>query len=206
MPDLRILVIAEEALARAGLAALLTAESGLRVVGQLGAVSISDLELYDPDLIVFDLGWDVEHSVEILRELAETELPLLALVPDDEHASIVWASGVRGLLLRETDGATLLAALRGMEAGLVVLDSSLATVSPPVSDSELEQPSEALTPREKEVLQHLAEGLSNRAIALKLEISDHTVKFHVNAIMGKLGAQSRTDAVVRATRLGLIVL
>ena len=206
MPDLRVLVIAEEALARAGLAALLAAESGLRVVGQLGAVSIADLELYDPDLIVFDLGWDVEHSIEILRELAETELPLLALVPDDEYAAIVWASGVRGLLLRETDGATLVAALRGMEAGLAVLDSSLATVSSPVSGSELEQPREPLTPREKEVLQHLAEGLSNRAIALELDISDHTVKFHVNALMGKLGAQSRTEAVVRATRLGLIVL
>ncbi|MBI1880571.1 MAG: response regulator transcription factor, partial [Chloroflexi bacterium] len=63
-----------------------------------------------------------------------------------------------------------------------------------------------LTPRELEVLQLLAEGLPNKAIARRLDISDHTVKFHVNAILSKLSAQSRTDAVVRATRLGLILL
>ena len=65
---------------------------------------------------------------------------------------------------------------------------------------------ESLTPREVEVLKLLAEGLSNRAIAFGLGISEHTVKFHVNAIMGKLGAQSRTEAAVRATQLGLLLL
>ena len=65
---------------------------------------------------------------------------------------------------------------------------------------------EDLTPREMDVLKRLAEGLSNRAIAQELNISEHTVKFHVTSIMGKLEAQSRTDAVVRATRLGLIFL
>jgi len=67
-------------------------------------------------------------------------------------------------------------------------------------------PGESLTSRELEVLQYLAEGLPNKAIALKLGISEHTIKFHVNAILGKLGAQSRTEAVVRASRLGLIIL
>jgi DNA-binding NarL/FixJ family response regulator len=65
---------------------------------------------------------------------------------------------------------------------------------------------EDLTPRELEVLGLLAEGLPNKAIGLRLGISEHTVKFHVNAVLGKLGAQSRTEAVVRATRLGLILL
>ncbi len=63
-----------------------------------------------------------------------------------------------------------------------------------------------LTPRETQVLQLLAEGLPNKVIASQLEISEHTVKFHINSIMGKLGAQSRTDAVMRATRSGLILL
>ena len=65
---------------------------------------------------------------------------------------------------------------------------------------------EALTPREQEVLQLLAEGLPNKTIADRLYISEHTVKFHVNAILSKLGAQSRTEAVVRATRLGILLL
>jgi len=65
---------------------------------------------------------------------------------------------------------------------------------------------EALTPREHEVLQVLAEGLSNRAIASRLNISEHTVKFHMSAIFAKLGAGNRTDAVRRGVRLGLIIL
>jgi DNA-binding NarL/FixJ family response regulator len=65
---------------------------------------------------------------------------------------------------------------------------------------------QVLTSREQEVLKLLAEGLPNKGIADRLRISDHTVKFHVNAIMSKLGAQSRTDAVVRATRQGLLLL
>ena len=70
----------------------------------------------------------------------------------------------------------------------------------------LEPPAEALTPRETEVLHLLAEGLANKAIARRLDISEHTVKFHVNAILGKLDAQSRTGAVVRAMRLGWLPL
>jgi DNA-binding NarL/FixJ family response regulator len=89
---------------------------------------------------------------------------------------------------------------------LVVLDPSLP--APVLSTRDPSSPMlvEELTPRELEVLDLLAEGLSNKAIAHRLGISDHTVKFHVNAVMGKLGAQSRTEAVVRATRLGLILL
>ena len=67
-------------------------------------------------------------------------------------------------------------------------------------------PAETLTARELEVLQCIAEGQANKAIAARLHISEHTVKFHVNAILGKLAAQSRTEAVVRATRLGLVLL
>jgi DNA-binding NarL/FixJ family response regulator len=65
---------------------------------------------------------------------------------------------------------------------------------------------EALTPRELEVLEVLAQGLSNRAIAARLAISEHTVKFHVSSIFGKLGAENRTDAVRRGVRLGLVAL
>jgi len=72
--------------------------------------------------------------------------------------------------------------------------------------SPLTLPIEDLTPRELEVLQHLAEGLTNKAIAQRLAVSEHTIKFHVNALMSKLGAQSRTEAVVLATRQGLITL
>jgi len=89
---------------------------------------------------------------------------------------------------------------------LAVFEPTLATTMFHASTTGMEAPAEALTGREMEVLQLLAEGLPNKIIANKLSITDHTVKFHVNAIMSKLGVQSRTEAVVRATKLGLIIL
>jgi DNA-binding NarL/FixJ family response regulator len=91
-----------------------------------------------------------------------------------------------------------------MIQGLMVLDPTLVSALPLVTDRSIEAPVEPLTTREEQVLQQLAEGLSNRSIAQRLQISEHTVKFHINAILGKLGAQSRTEAVARAARLGLI--
>ena len=91
--------------------------------------------------------------------------------------------------------------------GLVVVDPELARALPvnrlAEEDALVVEP---LTPRELDVLQLLAEGAANKEIARRLEISEHTVKYHVNAILGKLSAQSRTEAVVRATRAGLIML
>ncbi|MBX3012384.1 MAG: response regulator transcription factor [Caldilineaceae bacterium] len=111
------------------------------------------------------------------------------------------------MLLRASEQPVLAAALYAVAAGLTVLDEALTTAllanNPPFPEST---PNEPLTPREQEVLDGLAQGLSNKLIARQLNISEHTVKFHVNAILGKLGAQSRTDAVVRATRAGLLLL
>jgi len=99
----------------------------------------------------------------------------------------------------------LAAALHAVAAGLVALDPILAAAVR-ITPEIITPPGEDLTPREFEVLQLLAEGLTNKAIALRLGISANTVKFHINAILQKLSAQSRTEAVVRASRLGLIIL
>jgi DNA-binding NarL/FixJ family response regulator len=104
------------------------------------------------------------------------------------------------------DTDKLVAAAQAVANGLVVVEPKLTVSLLPATESDDFIPDEQLTPREMEVLQRLAEGLTNKAIAQELGISEHTVKFHVNAIMGKLQAQSRTEAVVRATRLGLILL
>ena len=110
----------------------------------------------------------------------------------------------RQVLLRDANEERLTAALVAVAAGLVVISPSLIGVL--AREDAAESAAIDLTPREVEVLSLLAEGLTNKAIAHRLTISEHTVKFHVNAIMGKLDAQSRTDAVVRATRQGLIAL
>jgi DNA-binding NarL/FixJ family response regulator len=127
-------------------------------------------------------------------------------VTNNDQAVEAWNAGTSAVLSREAAVDTLLTALKAAANGLVVLDPALTSSllpSPPRLPDDLER---APTPREFEVLQLLAEGLTNRAIAIKLDISEHTVKFHVNAILNKLDAQSRTEAVVTATKLGFIVL
>ena len=117
--------------------------------------------------------------------------------------------GLASLLGREpglTVSAQLAAAVRAMRTGLFVLDDGLAAQALRPRQTATPALVEPLTPREMEVLQLLAQGLANKAIAERLRISDHTAKFHVNAILGKLDAESRTEAIVQAVRLGLVIL
>lgn len=205
---LRLLIIAHDPLARAGLAALLAQQPGYSVVDQLTGDShlAADLEVYRPDVILGDLGWDPTAMLEQLAELPEGAYPLVLLLPTETFLAEAWAAGAQGLLPRDASPEKLTAALTAAVRGLVTLDMSLAGALLPQAQTDPTPLVEQLTARELEVLQHLAEGSSNKAIALRLGISEHTIKFHVNAIMSKLGAQSRTEAVVRATQLGLIML
>ncbi len=219
MAERRILVVANDPLARAGLSTLLGAEAGWTVAGGVSAGPDlpADVDLFRPDLIVWDAGWeldddDIEQVQARLADLEEIDVPLILLVPDAGAAPDLWLPGVRALLLRDASAEQIVAALEAAAQGLVTLDAALADallerVTPAAGVDALREPlAEPLTAREIEVLQLMAEGLSNRAIALRLGISVHTVKFHINAILGKLNAGSRTEAVVRATRLGLILL
>jgi DNA-binding NarL/FixJ family response regulator len=213
--DLRVLVVATDPLSRAGLATLLSQQPGCSVVGQV--VGESDLsaalEVYRPDVLVWDLGWNPTSSLEHVASQPEGGPPIVALLPDEAHIAAAWAAGASGFLSRDADATRVLAALVAVSQGLAVLGPGLAAavlpngMSPPFAEGEGGfSLSREFTPRELEVLRFLAEGLTNKAIAPRLGISEHTVKFHVNSILGKLGAQSRTEAVVRATRLGLISL
>jgi two-component system, NarL family, nitrate/nitrite response regulator NarL len=203
----RVLVIAEDALARVGLATVLSSQSGCVVVGQIvGNTDWSDaVELYRPDVAVYDLGSAPARALERIN-LRDGGFPVIALLPDATDAAEVWSAGARSLLLRDISAENLGAAIAAVAHGLVVLDPTLAVAAPRSHEPLSAQPIEELTPRELQVLRLLAEGKSNKEIARKLGISEHTIKFHVNAILGKLNAQSRTEAVVTATRLGLILL
>ncbi len=110
------------------------------------------------------------------------------------------------MLLRHGEPVKLGVSLLAVAQGLVVCDDALAPFLLPTRHPEQTPLVAALTAREGEVLQLVAEGFPNKTIADHLHISEHTVKFHLNAAMGKLGARSRTEAVVRATRLGLLLL
>lgn len=201
---LRILVVADDPLARAGLAALINAHPDCEVVGQED--STIDLPastaIFRPDVILWDLGWDPAATLEALQSAAGGDRPVVALLSGDAQAGPIKPAGVHGLLDRDAPIDRLAAGLRAAAEGLAVFEPDFLPDSPPAPAPTVESP----TPRELEVLQLLAEGLPNKAIARELGISEHTVKFHVNAIMGKLAAQSRTEAVVQATRLGWLSL
>ena len=210
--NLRVLLVADDPLARAGLAALLSDQPRCTVVGQfVGNDRLpAEAAMTRPDVVLWDLGWDPEATLETaLDQLADLSAGLSAVVllPSETYAAEVWGAGVRGLLFRDVDAESLVAALSAVVQGLAVIDPVLAASIFPSGDRPPAEPLlEELTPRELEVLQLLADGLTNRAIADRLQISEHTVKFHVNTILGKLGAQGRTEAVVRAIRQGLVLL
>lgn len=215
MPDIRVLIVAENFLARTGLVALLSAQPGLSVVGQVsgGETLSDDLDVYRPDALVWDLGWSPKPPLDRLAALIEEtgeSLPVLVLIPDEsaaaETAALIGLARAGGVLLRDSEPDLLVYALPAIVNRLLVIDPALGPAALPKGEVTPQPPSEALTPRELDVLRLLAEGLPNKTIAQRLNISDHTVKFHVNAIMSKLNAQSRTEAVVRATRLNLIML
>lgn len=210
MNELRVLLVADDLLVRTGLASLLSSYEALRIVGQSSGQRLTDdIDVFRPHVILWDLGWADRPAVR-LAALADNPVPTLALLGDaalaGQAASALSRCGVYGVLQRDAAPAALVAALTAIGSGLVVFSplAAEALAVPGIASSEA--PVEDLTTRETEVLQLMAQGLTNKAIGLRLGITDHTVKFHVNAIMTKLNAQSRTDAVIRATRAGLVVL
>jgi two-component system nitrate/nitrite response regulator NarL len=202
MPPPRLLLVGEDALARAGLRAL-AESSGYVVAAEATPAALESVAEDDADAAVWDLG--ARGALDGLRGLS-ARLPVVAVLWNDEQAGEALAAGARAVLLRDRVEDRLLPAVTAAAAGLVTLDEALAesVLRPrPVPAPALAEP---LTPREVEVVQLLAEGLTNRRIGERLGISEHTAKFHVNAILGKLGASSRSEAVAQAARLGLVQL
>jgi len=199
----RVLIVARNAFARVGLRALLESQASVMVIGDSApdATLPRQVELLQPNALLWDLEW--EADLEQLAALSAELPPVLALLNDSAFVSAAWASGALGLLPRDAAPLRIAAALIAVAQRLTVFEPSLVAALLPERIRPLK---EALTNREREVLILLSEGLTNKSIALRLGISENTVKFHVNAIMSKLGAQSRTEAVVRAARLGLIAL
>ncbi len=198
--ELSLVLVADDPLVRGGIAALLSEE-----------VEVVRAVATDADLgpIIATTGaeavlWDADDPIGDPRRL-EVGVPAVVLARDADRAAQALGAGARGVVRRDIDSGALTAALLAVRCGLQVVDprfEGLLRGTPPPG----EEPVEPLTPRETEVLELLAEGRSNREIALALDISPHTAKFHVDRILVKLDASGRTDAVVRAVRLGLLRL
>lgn len=214
---IRVLIVAAYPMARAGLAALLGGVADIEVVGQTagGSILVTAIDAATPAVILLDQPGGDEEPLEQLERLLAERTGLAALVLGAEAtegaALAALGAGARGYLPRESGGAELIAAVRAVAAGLLVLDPASATdllerLLERPRPSVATAPGEALTPREREVLQALAGGLTNRAIARRLSVSENTIKFHVSSILTKLSAASRAEAVALAARRGLLLL
>ena len=209
--SLTVIAFAEDSLSRHGLAAILDLDPAIVAVLVETPAQLTEDKTGTADVLVWDMGWDfsAHDSTEVwetVTDLVEGGLPVIALLPDDESPGTARQMGVAGILPRGVNARQLRAALYAVAEGLSVTDPSLTTplwISSAPSQQSIPEP---LTPRELDVLSLLAEGLTNRAIGLQLGISENTAKFHVQAVLTKLGVSSRTEAVVLAARLGLFTL
>jgi NarL family two-component system response regulator YdfI len=196
---IRVIVVTPSALLRAGLESLVEVAGSAPTLEE--AVSLASERR--ADLIVID--WDEDQAPELM-ELAPDAPPILVLASDPQPSWTADAlrAGVRGIVPRDLSTAETSAAMEAAAAGLVVLHPHAIEAARlrAVPSAEIE----LLSPREIEVLRLVAEGSSNKAIAWRLNISEHTVKFHVNSILSKMNAGSRTEAVMLGLRRGLIPL
>jgi two-component system, NarL family, response regulator YdfI len=212
---IRVLIVAASAIAQSGLESVLRASASLQVVGAISSFGVlaASVDELQPDVVVAEIARQDRAMPEELFKLTE-EAPLgIVLLVDEtntERDIEAFRSGVRAVVQRDMSPSGIVAAVEAVGAGFAVLPpeelervlretSGLRrTASPPLVES--------LTAREMEVLGMMVEGWGNKEISSRLEISEHTVKFHVASIMGKLNAASRTEAVTLGIRYGLVML
>jgi two-component system, NarL family, response regulator YdfI len=200
----QVWIVANSAIVQAGLAALLAPFPAIEVVGQSARLSNQTLQS-SPDVVLME--WEQDEDLTVLSELdLELSAVVLLLHNWQQQSSEFLRAGIRGLLPSEATGEELGAALEAAGSGLIVVHPDILEGLLPMS---MRTPTELISPltsREIEVLGMLAEGVGNKTIARRLDISEHTVKFHMGSIFSKLNASSRTEAVILGARQGLILL
>jgi len=194
-------VLADSALVRSGLVALLSATPELRVTQAVSSAEAATLAAEPIDVVVHDVPDDLPVDAALVR--TPPNVPVLALVGDSARARELLGAGAHGVVHRDAPGAELAAASVAVASGLVALDlDALQALLARGAPREVG----VLSPRERQVLDLVADGLSNKLIAEKLGMSEHTAKFHVRSLLDKLGADTRTEAVAQAVRRGLLAL
>jgi DNA-binding NarL/FixJ family response regulator len=210
---IRVFIVATSPLARAGLENLLAARHVEVVASSETLEALSEL-LADaaPDVVLIDsAGEHFEAKLESILAsglASDVSVVLLGDGMSPGAAAEALRAGIRAVLPSDISPDQLITTLQVVASGLLVLHPSHAHEMFPAATSPvaLDELNESLTRRELEVLQMLAAGRSNKEIAARLSISEHTVKFHVASILGKLGAASRTEAVSIGIRRGLVLL
>jgi two-component system, NarL family, response regulator YdfI len=212
---IRVFIVAASSMARSGLENLL-GRRDMKAVGSAPSIESLEDQLADAEADVLIIDVSGEQPGSLLEALKSSEIALeipvvlLADWPSSDALGDALRAGVRAVLPTDVSRDQIFATVQAAVAGLVVLHPHEISEAFPGVTTPLSQPlaelTEPLTRREREVLQMLASGLANKEIAARLNISEHTVKFHVASVLGKLGASGRTEAVALGIRRGLVLL
>jgi len=212
-PPLRVILIDDHSLFRAGLEELL-ARKDIKVVASVGDGNegIKQVEALKPDIVLLDIRMPKPNGLEVLKILKaknpDTAVIMVTTSREDADVAEAMKLGAQGYLLKDMEPDELITSLNSIRNGEIVVAPTLAGVLARVVQGK-DDPSgtddilSTLTPREKEIIYHLAKGGSNKAIARVLNISDGTVKLHVKSILRKLNIHSRVEAAVIAVEYGL---
>jgi two-component system, NarL family, response regulator YdfI len=211
---IRVLVWAKSGITRAGLEAIVQADSRFELAGASSRPVdlVSAVRELAPDVVLLDLSGTSIARLAPGSSDSPTAPAVVVLMEAGRRADVMRAlqSGVRAAIARESHPHEITAALQAANDGLAVFSPEILEVLVPtateLTGADELPPGEPLTSRESDVLALLAEGAGNKEIALRLGISEHTVKFHVSSILSKLGAATRTEAVARGYKEGLILM
>ena len=213
---IRVLLVDDDALMRAGLDAILSSDAGVEVVGDApdGRVAVERVRRLRPDVVLMDVRMPELDGIAATREVVavapDVRVVILTTFEDDDYIFGALTAGASGFLLKRTSPEQLLEGIRAVAAGDSLLSPSvtrrvidrMATL--PSGEAVLDRRVDALTARERDVLEQLARGLSNAEIAGALVIEESTVKTHVKRILMKLGLRDRVQAVIFAYESGLV--
>jgi DNA-binding NarL/FixJ family response regulator len=210
---IRVLLVDDHAVVREGLRNFLALQDGLEIVGEAsdGNEAIEQAQRLEPDVILMDLVMPGLDGIGAMRQLrarsSASRVIVLTSFLEDERVLPAIQAGAAGYLLKNVAPAELARAIRAAHAGEAIIDPTAAArlvrVIADDARSRIEQP-ERLTRRERDVLELIARGQSNKRIAFELGISEKTVKTHVGHLLAKLGVTDRTQAALMAVEEGLV--
>lgn len=206
---IRLLIVDDHSVVREGLRAFLRLQEGIEVVGEAASAddAVSVAATASPDVVLLDLVMPEGDGIGAIRRLLEVAPGVRVLVltsfADDAQIFAAIAAGAAGYLLKDVDPQALADGIRDVHAGRPALHASVAARLMRRSGSPRPK-SDHLTPRERDVLRLVVEGLANKQIAQRLGIGEKTIKTHVSRVLAKLGVTDRTQAAVLAIREGLV--